>query len=96
MKETPRDNGATSPLSTQPSSMHSTKIDTPEAPNTDLPRLHVDASSTARLVSEGDLPGVRLTTADDALFGVYQDWLHQNTGIHTDGGIDEDGKWKAI
>ena len=61
-----------------------------------MPRLHVDTSATAHLVSEGDLPGVRLTAADDALFGVYQDWLHQNTGIHTDGVIDEDGKWKAI
>ena len=34
--------------------------------------------------------------ASDALFGVYQDWVHQNPGTHLYGGIREDGKWQAI
>ena len=29
------------------------------------------------------------------ILGVYQDWMHQNTGEHLDGGIPEDGKWQA-
>ena len=59
------------------------------------PRLHVDASDTYCLASKGELPGVCLMAADNALFGIYQDWVHQNTDIHLDGGIDEDGKWQA-
>ena len=29
------------------------------------------------------------------IYGVYQDWVHQNPGDHLDGGIAEDIKWKA-
>ena len=35
-------------------------------------------------------------TSDDALFGVFQDWVHQNPGTHLYGGIYEDGKWQVI
>ena len=28
------------------------------------------------------------------LYGVYQDWVHQNPGEHLDGGIVEDSKWQ--
>ena len=33
--------------------------------------------------------------SSDEMFGVYQGWVHQNTGIHLDVRIDEDGKWQA-
>ena len=29
------------------------------------------------------------------LYGVYHDWVHQNTGNHLDGGIKEDDKFQA-
>ena len=58
------------------------------------PSLCIDASSASNLASEGDLPGVCLTAAANALFSVYQDWVHQNTGIHLDKVIDKDGKWQ--
>ena len=29
------------------------------------------------------------------IYGVYQDWVHQNPGDHLDGGIAEDSKWQA-
>ena len=34
--------------------------------------------------------------ADEKLFVVYQDWVHQNTGTHLDVGIEEDVKWQQI
>ena len=43
----------------------------------------------------GDLPDVRLLGANCMLFGVYQDWVHQNPEDNLDGGIKEDGKWQA-
>ena len=43
---------------------------------------------------ERDLPDVGLLGADCMKYGVYQDWEHQNTGDHLDGGIAEDGNWK--
>ena len=84
------------PLSTQPYLPQSPQIDTPEASNMPLPHLRVDASTSAHLASEVNLPGVRLMGADDVIFGVYQNWVHQNPGIHLDGVLDEDGKWQAI
>ena len=30
------------------------------------------------------------------LFGVYQDWLHQNPGEHLDIAITKDGKWQNL
>ena len=41
-----------------------------------------------------DLPKVCLKGSGNALYGVYQDWVHQNPGNHLDGGIKEDGKWQ--
>ena len=41
-----------------------------------------------------DHPKVRLKSYKDALFGVYQDWVHQNPGNHIGDGINEDGEWK--
>ena len=40
-------------------------------------------------------PDVRLLGTDSMIYGVYQDWVHQNPGEHLDGGISEDSKWKA-
>ena len=39
-----------------------------------------------------DLPKVRLKVSDDALYGVYQDWVQQNPVNHLDGGIKENSK----
>ena len=47
---------------------------------------------TACLASEGNIPGFSLTAAADALFGVYQDWVHQNPDKHLDGVINGDDK----
>ena len=52
-------------------------------------------SVDARLESESDLEVFRLMAADDAIFGIYQYWLHQNPGTHLDGGIHEYGKWQS-
>ena len=42
----------------------------------------------------GDLPDVRLLGNDYMLYGVYQDWVHQNTGKHLNGEIVGDSKWQ--
>ena len=42
----------------------------------------------------GDLIYVRLRGYNGMLFGVYQNWAHQNPGNHLDVGIAEDGKWQ--
>ena len=57
-------------------------------------RPRVEAGDAIRLESMADHPEVRLKAAGDALFGVYQGWVHQNTRNNLDGGIKEDGKWK--
>ena len=66
-----------------------------EAPDTALPRLRVGSSAAAHLASKGNLPGFYLTAAANALFGIYQYWVHQNPCIHTDVGINKDGKLQA-
>ena len=43
-----------------------------------------------------DHPEVRLKAADYALFGVYQDWVHQNPRNHLDDVIKEDSKWQDM
>ena len=58
------------------------------------PHTHSYASAAAQLAIDSDLKVVRLTDADDVLFGVYQDWVHQNSGTHLDGVINEDVKWQ--
>ena len=60
-----------------------------------LTRPRVEASNTSLQGQEGDLPDFCLLGADYMLYGVYQDWVHQNTGYHLDGGISEDSKWKV-
>ena len=42
-----------------------------------------------------DLHEVQRKVSDNALYGVYQDWVHQNPGNNLDGRINDDGKWKA-
>ena len=83
-------------LLTQPSIPNLHPVDVSETPASPLPHTRVGASIAARLGSESNLPWFRLTAADDALFGIYQDLVHQNTSTYLDGGIDEYGKWQAI
>ena len=52
--------------------------------------------AAAHLASKGNLPGDRLTAADDKIFGVYQDWVYQNPVTHLDGRIENYGRWKQI
>ena len=59
------------------------------------PHPHVKADNAALQAREVDLPDVRLPGADYTLYGIYQDWLHQNPGDHLDGVIAEDSKWQA-
>ena len=35
----------------------------------------------------GDLPREITTAADDKIFSIYQDWVHQNIETHLDGGM---------
>ena len=81
-----------STLSTYASLTHSTRIDTPEEPDTTPLCLCIDASGTSFLESEGDLPQFLLMATGNTLFGVYQDWVYQNTALHLDEGTGEDGK----
>ena len=65
------------------------------APAAPLKQTSVEAGNTDLQVQEGDLPDIRLIGANYMLYGVYQDWLHQNSGDHLDGGIEEERKWQA-
>ena len=89
-----RDNGASPPHDTQPSSPHSPLTDALVDP--DKPPLlpHIDFSDTTRLVIAENYPEVRLKAAYNALFGVYQDWVHQNPWNNLYGEIKENGKWQ--
>ena len=95
LAENHQDNGAMQPLITQPSSPHLLPTDTSDALELPPLRPHIDAGAAARQASMDDLPRVCLMAADNSLFGVYQDWVHQNTGTNLDVGINEDVKWKA-
>ena len=85
--ETSQDNGITPPLLTQPSSPNLPPVDALEIPASPTLSTCADLSVSARLASEINLKVFRLTSADNAFFGVYQDWVHQNPGRHLDGGI---------
>ena len=37
-------------------------------------------------------PDVRLLGTDSMIYGVYQDWVHQNPGEHLDERMAEDSK----
>ena len=88
-----QDNGATPPVLTQPSLLHSLLEDTSVASAAPLPRPRVNAGNAALQAREGDLPDVRLLGADYMMYGVYQDWVHQNPVEKLNGGIAEDSKW---
>ena len=55
----------------------------------------IEAGNAALQPLEGYLPDVRLLGTNYMLYGFYQDWVHQNPGDHSDGGIAEDSKWKS-
>ena len=93
--ENHQDNGTTPPVNTQPSPPHSSPEDTSVASADPPPRPRVEAGDAALQAREGDLPDIRLHGAVYMLYGVYQDWVHQNLGYHLDGGIAEDSKWQA-
>ena len=59
-------------------------------------RLHEYESNAACQASKRNLPNDFPTSANDKLFVVYQDWVHQNSGTHLDGDIEEDGKWQKF
>ena len=63
---------------------------------TDEPPVYLlnEADDSACLISTAHHPKFRLKADDDALFGTYLDWEHQNPGNHLYGGIKEGGKWQ--
>ena len=65
----------------------STAMDKPPTPP---PIEDVNASQLACM---SDHPKVDPKASDDALFGIYEYWVHQNTGNHMNDGIKEEGKW---
>ena len=85
----------TSLLDIQPSSLYSPLTDASVASESPPLQPHVHVSSATCLASTANLPGVRLMDSDGGMFSVYQDWVHQNTGTHLDGGINKYGKWQA-
>ena len=85
----------TLPLLTQSPPPRLPPVDALEDPASPPPHIRADASAAARISIESKLEEVRLTASDNALFGVYQDWV-ENTGTHLYGGIDNDGKWKVV
>ena len=59
------------------------------------PHPRFEAGDSNLQAREGDLPDVRLLGSNFMLYGVYQDWVHQNPGDKLDGGIAEISKWQA-
>ena len=90
-----QENGTTLSVDTHPSPPHSPPEYTSVASAEPLPCPRIKAGDAALQVREGDLLDVRLLGADYMLYGVYQDWVHQNIGDHLDGGTAEDIKWQA-
>ena len=82
-----RYNGAMPPIGTKASSPNSplteNSVDPDKPPS--CPRIYSGDSSVLACVV--DLLEVRLQGANTMLFGVYQDWVHQNPGNHLNGGI---------
>ena len=85
-----QDNGAMPPVNTQLSMSHSPPEDTSATSSEPPPRPGVEAGDADLQAQDGDLPDVRLLGANYMLYGVYQDWVHQNPGDHLDGIIAED------
>ena len=85
--KTPLDNGGMTPLPTQSPYKYPPLVETSDAMDSLNPGTQRDASVATLLASVGYLPRERLTAGDDNIFGVYQDWVHQNPGTHLGGGI---------
>ena len=90
--ENHQDNGDMPPVNTQPSTPHSPLEYASVASAAPPPHPRAKASNTNLQARDGDLPDVCLLGAEYMLYGVYQDWVHQNLGNHLDGGIVEDSK----
>ena len=91
-----QDNGITPPLLTQPYLPNSPPVYALGILASPTLFTRVDLSAAARLASEINLKIFCLTAADNALFGVYQDCVHQNPVRNLDGVIHMDGKFQAI
>ena len=88
------DDGTTSTIITQPYLPHSPQEDTSFGLDETLPYHRVENGDNALQSRVGDLLDVLLLGSNYMLFGVYQDWVHQNTGNHMDCRITEGGKWQ--
>ena len=78
----PLENVKMPPLLTQMPSQSPPLVDAPDAPHSPPPRPRKDTGNTACLVSEINLRIDRPMVADDMLFSVYQDCVHQNPDTH--------------
>ena len=85
-------NSATPLVSTHPYLLHSPQEDTLFASAEPPPFPHVKSIDAALQARAGDLTDVRLLGSNYMLYGVYQDWVHQNPVEHLDGRITEDSK----
>ena len=95
LPENLQDNGATPPVLTQPYSPHSSLEDASVSPAAPSPHPRVDDGNDALQVKGGDIPEICLLVANYMIYGVYQDWVHQNSGDHLYGSIAEESKWQA-
>ena len=96
LPENHQDNSAMPPVNTRPSPPHSPPEDASVASAKPSPRPRVEDGEAALQASEGELPDVRLLGANCILYGVYQDWVHQNLGYQLDVGIAEDSKVSGV
>ena len=96
LEENHQNNGASLPHVIQPSLPNSPLKDASVATDEPSPRPYVEDSDTTRLSITEDLSEVRFRGAYGEIYGVYQNWVHQDSGNNMDGGIKEDGKWKYI
>ena len=90
----PLDDEEMHPLLTQPPSQSTPPVDSPDVPDLSLLLPHKDMNNVACLDSERNHPIDRITAADEILFGIYQDCLHQNPCTYLDWGIEDYGKWQ--
>ena len=93
--ENHQENGATPPVNTQPYLPHLPMEDALVTPAAPPPRPRVKAGDAALQAQDGDLSDICLFGADYMLYGIYQNWVHQNPGYRLDGRIAEDSKWQA-
>ena len=93
--ENHQDNGATPPVNTKPYPPHSPLEYSSVAPTAPPSCPRVKASNATLQSQEGYFPDVWLLGANYMLYGVYQNWVHQNPGDHLNEGIAEDSKWQV-